>query len=277
VTDNKRAADDAEREAFEAARRTIAAKFSHATHFDIEWELWQAALSSRADVAADRTADRHYIAGMQVGYNFGVEENSAGMQKCIEQRQKDIRESKIDEPSRADGGKGEAVYQMQLRGPDWADVEKRTFDDLPRIRRRIVYTAPQAECAPQQTDAEALYEAWQSTLKHVETQPGSPNFDGAEAYEAHLKAECAPREAQPVACPHCWEVDCLTCGTDAAPTPERADAAPLAQSAEQDRIDAKRWRWLKKNDFWLPCSPSGTEAAIDAAIDRARQSGEEGK
>jgi hypothetical protein len=43
-------------------------------------------------------------------------------------------------------------------------------------------------------------------------------------------------------------------------------AAPLAQSAEQDRIDAERWRWLKKNDFWLPCSPSGTEAAIDAAI-----------
>jgi hypothetical protein len=43
-------------------------------------------------------------------------------------------------------------------------------------------------------------------------------------------------------------------------------AAPLAQSAEQDRIDAERYRWLKKHNFWLPCSPSGTEAAIDAAI-----------
>jgi hypothetical protein len=42
--------------------------------------------------------------------------------------------------------------------------------------------------------------------------------------------------AQPVACPHCWEVDCLTCGTDAAPTPERADADTAgAQSAEQER------------------------------------------
>jgi hypothetical protein len=53
---------------------------------------------------------------------------------------------------------------------------------------------------------------------------------------AGANAECAPREAQPVACPHCWEVDCLTCGTDAAPTPERADA---------DTAGAKpvAWRW----------------------------------
>ncbi|SAL26270.1 hypothetical protein [Caballeronia telluris] len=88
--------------------------------------------------------------------------------------------------------------------------------------------APQAECAPQQTDAEALYEAWQNTIKHMDAQ-----------------AECAPREAQPVA----WEyrnqtghsflthTDPATYHPDvraqfkdfralayATPTPERADA-----------------------------------------------------
>jgi hypothetical protein len=42
---------------------------------------------------ADRSADSNYIAGMKAGYNFGVVEDNAGMQKCIEQRLKDIRES----------------------------------------------------------------------------------------------------------------------------------------------------------------------------------------
>jgi hypothetical protein len=77
------------------------------------------------------------------------------------------------------------------------------------------------------------------------TQPGDPNFDGAEAYEAHLNAECAPREAQPVidakrmteiarkwmrpdseSAPEFHWGDFYDCVREiiAAPTPERADA-----------------------------------------------------
>jgi hypothetical protein len=176
----------------------------------------------------------------------------------------------------ADGGKGEAVADLLT---DYIELNMSNYDedDVSRlnewaIRAYGVLTGAQAECAPQQTDAEALYEAWQNTLKHVETQPGSPNFDGAEAYEAHLNAECAPREAQPVAWFEAegscrgmdirsinsiiystrlhWQVARPQTGNPvwplyAAPTPERADAAPLAQSAEQDRIDAERYRFLR--------------------------------
>jgi hypothetical protein len=127
MKDNKRAADDAERE--EALKKSghHSIGINNRLAYRDGWNDCRAALSSRADVAADRTADRHYIAGMQVGYNFGVEENSAGMQKCIEQRQKDIRESKIDEPSRADGGKdssdaleGAAQYFEDAGDPEGA-------------------------------------------------------------------------------------------------------------------------------------------------------------
>jgi hypothetical protein len=45
---------------------------------------------------ADRSVDSTYIAGMKAGYNFGVLEDNAGMQKCIEQRLKDIRESRLE-------------------------------------------------------------------------------------------------------------------------------------------------------------------------------------
>jgi hypothetical protein len=97
--------------------------------------------------------------------------------------------------------------------------------------------APQAECAPQQTDAEALYEAWQNTIKHMDAQAecapppkqealgepfqtvldenrwnlyaeekpkgmkgcGKCDDDPAEcAWHQQCQAECAPREAQPV-------------------------------------------------------------------------------
>lgn len=38
------------------------------------------------------------------------------------------------------------------------------------------------------------------TLKPVETQPGSPEFDGAEAYEAHLAGQVAAGDAECTAC-----------------------------------------------------------------------------
>ncbi len=82
----------------------------------------------------------------------------------------------------ADSGKGEAVAYTT---PEAISALSRksagmfTVYSFPHKLASVpLYTAPQAECAPR---------------KYVETQPGSPNFDGAEAYEAHLNAECAPR------------------------------------------------------------------------------------
>jgi hypothetical protein len=193
MKDEKRAADDAERDTFEewASMNVGGLHQDHGEYIDADtrkaWDAWQAALSARAD-----------------------------------------------------GGKGEAVrFKSPLDGR-WI-------------------TAPQAECAPQQTDAEALYEAWQNTLKHVETQPGSPNFDGAEAYEAHLNAECAPREAQPDLRMLGYELEgvlidvandgfdkvCLETvrrvrtilGEAAAPTPERADAEKDAALTDEQIIE----------------------------------------
>jgi hypothetical protein len=103
----------------------------------------------------------------------------------------------------------------------------------------IAHTAPQAEDAPRKYDPA--------------TQWGDPNFDGAEAYEAHLNAECAPREAQPVACT-CKGVlghsrscalfdESMMLPKDAAPTPERADADTAGAS------DVGNWLWSELMDY----------------------------
>jgi hypothetical protein len=221
-------------------------------YLNARWEGWQARAALNAPASQERadadtawqvTIDSRDLfdklrACWRDGQSYGASSEQASWSMATDYAVKAIEFLKIATPasSVADGGKGEAALKLEGELAVAMSIIEAMRSEL---------NAPQAECAPQQTDAEALYEAWQNTLKHVETQPGSPNFDGAEAYEAHLNAECAPREAQPVACPHCWEVDCLTCGTDAAPTPERADAAPLAQSAEQDRIDAERYRFLR--------------------------------
>jgi hypothetical protein len=76
----------------------------------------------------------------------------------------------------ADGGKGEAVLKLEGELAVAMSIIEAMRSEL---------NAPQAECEPRKYDPA--------------TQPGDPNFDGAEAYEAHLNAECAPREAQPVA------------------------------------------------------------------------------
>jgi hypothetical protein len=145
----------------------------------------------------------------------------------------------------ADGGKGEAALQRLTEEQERLGL----YDD-----------APQAECAPQQTDAEALYEAWQNTLKHMDTQAECApreavcdrivcwhnrrcvNDDAATMrncpHRTAPQAECAPREAQPVGprttlnydgtfdttCAHCGGNGCFACLKSAAPTPERADA-----------------------------------------------------
>jgi hypothetical protein len=120
--------------------------------------------------------------------------------------------------SLADGGKGEAVAGYVIPQRLNSDDPVISLYRKPEGGARFpLYAAPQAECAPQ-TDAEALYEAWQNTLKHMDTQ-----------------AECAPREAQPVGprttlnydgtfdttCAHCGGNGCFACLKSAAPTPER--------------------------------------------------------
>ena len=162
----------------------------------------------------------------------------------------------------ADGGKGEAVAYTT---PEAISALSRksagmfTVHSFPQKLASVpLYTAPQAECAPREAQPipklkprkiklvddegdplpEAAPQAECAPRKYVETQPGSPNFDGAEAYEAHLNAECAPREAKPVGprttlnydgtfdttCAHCGGNGCFACLKSAAHTPERADA-----------------------------------------------------
>jgi hypothetical protein len=53
----------------------------------------------------------------------------------------------------ADGGKGEAVYQYRpWEGNTWHDCDEKAFSAMPEKLRRIVYAAPQAECAPRAED-----------------------------------------------------------------------------------------------------------------------------
>jgi hypothetical protein len=69
----------------------------------------------------------------------------------------------------ADGGKGEAVYQVRS-GYGWIDVsEGEHANGYQDSERRIVYTAPQAECAPREAQPVALTDAqieagWRQTF-----------------------------------------------------------------------------------------------------------------
>jgi hypothetical protein len=160
----------------------------------------------------------------------------------------------------ADGGKGEAVYQMQLRGPDWADVEKRTFDDLPRIRRRIVYTAPQAECAPREAQPVAWMVLASNTRKPCEVT-------------LHKSETEALRQ------------DCVI-PLYAAPTPERADADTAGAKPSQDWIDGYAEgkivaRQLAAAGASQERADAGkdaalTDAARDVLAERQRQMDKEG-
>jgi hypothetical protein len=98
--------------------------------------------------------------------------------------------------------------------------------------------APQAECAPQQTDAEALYEAWQNTIKHMDAQAEcAPLQTDAEAlYELPERVIDQLYQSAGVSTFHpdgdqreklyafANAVAAETVARIAAPTPERADA-----------------------------------------------------
>jgi hypothetical protein len=245
------------------------------------------------------------------------------------------RHAKSLEDRLADGGKGEAD-KPTCPHCGLTDIEySRTCHNSAcsaYAREESFYrgwqdTAPQAECAPQASEAEQIAETihwpehWDTAAypdvwsalqevmhsfqcsecrlepqaecaprKYVETQPGSPNFDGAEAYEAHLNAECAPREAQPVVLVDRGALQAALnmlrrdaqegrhargeladeiSASIAAPTPERADAEK----------DAARWKWLKMQstvgEQWgIMKTPWGQwDAYADAAILAAKESG----
>jgi hypothetical protein len=127
-----------------------------------------------------------------------------------------------------------AIYQMQLRGSDWADVEKRTFDDLPRIRRRIVYAAPPANPSDKQEPSEY----WQRDPAYWATS------DKQEAVAVPI----ANTEKQSFEFEAWFDREYPMDALGQRPKYQRSSVldlmraayeAPLAQSAEQDRIDAE--------------------------------------
>jgi hypothetical protein len=147
-----------------------------------------------------------------------------------------------------------------------------------------------------QTDAEALYEAWQSTFAHMDSQKAASDkqeavgqiaevcqdADGYKHIEAVIedlddipagtKLYPAPRtltraEIEEIA--HYVETECKACpgmttlyiaAEAAVEETLRRLAVPPAQSAEQDRIDAERYRkWVSYSGF--------TKEHCDATLD----------
>jgi hypothetical protein len=71
-----------EREKFEAARRAIAAKLAHSTHFDIEYEIWQAALESRV---LAMTCDDIQVKALEYGFKYWRASDAHGITGTVKQ------------------------------------------------------------------------------------------------------------------------------------------------------------------------------------------------
>jgi hypothetical protein len=173
------------------------------------------------------------------------------------------------------------IYQIEDEGA-WMDVSALAFTSklIGKRRKRIVYAAPQAECAPQQTDAEALYEAWQNTLKHMDAQAEcaplcehkweamtEPHKECVKCGDVRL-AECAPREAQPVL--PIWWSDFITniCDIPGRTSPEGEPEAIIAT------IDELRHCALASIEAIEDAPASDTaEAAALRAFDKSKLDG----
>jgi hypothetical protein len=175
----------------------------------------------------------------------------------------------------ADGGKGEAVYQIRsTNAGTWHDVDKERYEST-RFERRIVYTAPQAECAPRVSDLTDVIS--EEAISRLEALMAPECTDGgkcgAGGYCGACKfAECAPREAQPVGQwlrdlrraheyldkgePFFTGKDCAELAdlieSLASPTPERADA-DTAGAIEP--IDILLDRLKSGEDYTTPLHP----------------------
>jgi hypothetical protein len=133
------------------------------------------------------------------------------------------------------------VYQVRGKlDPDygWTDHRKKDFDvmrsDL--FEKRVLYTAPQAECAPR--EAQPIYQV----LNVVDDTWSDTDWMDFQSASVEKRIVClaapTPERAQPVGprttlnydgtfdttCAHCGGNGCFACLKSAAPTPERADA-----------------------------------------------------
>jgi hypothetical protein len=204
MTDNKRAADDAEREAFEAwvsasgREHMLERDHPHLWYKDLTVSAWWTAWQARAALS-----------------------------------------------SRADGGKGEAVLKLEGELAVAMSIIEAMRSEL---------NAPQAERAPRDYVERDLVARARRIMEAVDAYNSRPDGDNRHALRSvlmdeleALKAECAPREAQPVAYlvdpgagsavdkfqtnkpDYLQSVDIKRRGGSvtplyAAPTPERADA-----------------------------------------------------
>jgi hypothetical protein len=70
----------------------------------------------------------------------------------------------------ADGGKGEAVYQVKYESGAWLDHNREKYEYFGRVgyETRILYTAPQAECAPREAQpvADTVRECLSDVVSH---------------------------------------------------------------------------------------------------------------
>jgi hypothetical protein len=117
-----------------------------------------------------------------------------------------------------DGGKGEAVYQVKYESGAWLDHNREKYEYFGRVgyETRILYTAPQAECAPREAQPVAKIDADGDFVWLVH----NPKFaEGTEFY--------------------------------AAPTPERADAEKDAALTDEQIREI----WLRETGFDEQAAP----------------------
>jgi hypothetical protein len=76
--------------------------------------------------------------------------DAAILGKVFELAKEQARAALASSDAQADGGKSEAVYQVRS-GYGWIDVSEGEYSNgYQDSARRIVYTTPQAECAPRE-------------------------------------------------------------------------------------------------------------------------------
>jgi hypothetical protein len=225
MEDNKRAADDAEREAFEAwvsasgREHMLERDHPHLWYKDLTVSAWWTAWQARAALSrADGGKDSEIVGWQEAGREMAAEVNrlrallaDGGKGETVESDIRMVNMGDLVEfhhPQYGGGffatedcftapqviGKGEAVYQVKHAPGMWMDCDEDAYARTGAQWRRIVYTAPQAECAPREAVA-YVFPVVGSGATDLQGNPGV-TIDAPQA-------ECAPREAQPVA----WLVD----------------------------------------------------------------------
>ena len=100
--------DERRREEFESAMTDLfgaflAARDCNGCYVDdlneTRWQGWQAARGARpaaapstADVAAELSADRNWLAGLNAGFRLGLVNDNAGLERLQKQRRREMRE-----------------------------------------------------------------------------------------------------------------------------------------------------------------------------------------